>query len=144
MLGVVRALLALGAAVGRSRPAAFALVVVGVVVLVIALALDRPTLDDTRGLEAYYGDDGTEPQTGGGYTLELIAGAAGGCWRGRGAAAGAGCRLRRRRRDGGPLRTPRPRPTRLSERPRLRSALLRAEGGPARRFSVRCPDLGVV
>ena len=75
MLGVFAALLAFGAAVGRSRPAAFALLFVGVVVLVVALLGDRPTLDDKRGLEVYYGEAGTTGQAGGGYTLELIAGA---------------------------------------------------------------------
>jgi len=72
LLGVFVALLALGAAVGRSRPAAFGLVFVGVVVLFIALVLDRPTLDDTQGFEAYNAAEGVK---GGGYTLEIIGGA---------------------------------------------------------------------
>jgi hypothetical protein len=71
-LGLLCALLTLGAAAGRSRPAAFGLLVIGVVVLLLALLLDRPTLDDLRGLETRYND--VDPQTGGGYTLELIAG----------------------------------------------------------------------
>ena len=75
VLGVFAALLSFGAAVGRSRPAALALGLVGLIVLFVALGLDRPTLDDTRGLEVYYGEEGTKPSTGGGYTLELIAGA---------------------------------------------------------------------
>ena len=74
VLGVLTVLLAFGAAVGRSKPAAVALGLVGVVVLFVALVLDRPTLDDKRGLESLYGEQGTDPQTGGGYTLELIAG----------------------------------------------------------------------
>lgn len=74
VLGVFAGLLAFGAAVGRSRPAALALGAVGLIVLFVALALDRPTLDDKRGLEVYFGEAGTKPQTGGGYTLELIAG----------------------------------------------------------------------
>src|SRR5688500_10261496 len=75
VLGVFTALLAIGAALGRSRPAALALGLVGLIVLFVALVLDRPTLDDKRGLEVYFGERGTDPQTGGGYTLELIAGA---------------------------------------------------------------------
>ena len=56
------ALLTFGAAVGRSRPAAYALGAIGLVVLFVALALDRPTLDDKRGLEVFVGDEGTEPR----------------------------------------------------------------------------------
>ena len=74
VLGVLTVLLAFGAAVGRSRPAAVALGLVGVVVLFVALVLDRPTLDDKRGLEVFFGERGTDPQTGGGYTLEILAG----------------------------------------------------------------------
>lgn len=74
-LGLLAGLMTLGAVLGRSRPAAIALIVIGVVVLLVALLLDAPTLDDTRGLEARYNDVATH--TGGGYTLELIAGALG-------------------------------------------------------------------
>jgi hypothetical protein len=74
VLGIFAALLAFGAAVGRSKPAALALGAVGLIVLFVALVLDHPTLDDKRGLEIYFGEAGTKPQTGGGYTLELIAG----------------------------------------------------------------------
>jgi peptidoglycan/LPS O-acetylase OafA/YrhL len=74
VLGAFAALLAFGAAVGRSRPAALALGALGVVVLAIALLLDRPTLGDRRGLEVLFGEARTRPQTGGAYTLELIAG----------------------------------------------------------------------
>jgi uncharacterized membrane protein YtjA (UPF0391 family) len=73
VLGLFTALLAFGAAVGRSRPAAFALFGVGVVVLLIALLLDAPTFDDRRGLEVYYGESGTRGERGGAFTLELIA-----------------------------------------------------------------------
>jgi LPXTG-motif cell wall-anchored protein len=75
VLGLFAALLAFGAAVGRSRPAALALLFVGVLVLGIALVGDHPTLDDRRGLEVYYGEAGTRGERGGGYTLELIAAA---------------------------------------------------------------------
>ena len=75
VLGIFAALLAFGAAVGRSRPAALALGLVGLIVLFVALVLDRPTLNDRRGLEVYFGERDTDPVTGGAYTLELIAGA---------------------------------------------------------------------
>ena len=75
VLGILAGLLSFGAAIGRSRPAALALGLVGLVVLFVALVLDRPTLDDKRGLEVFFGERGTQPETGGGYTLELIAGA---------------------------------------------------------------------
>jgi peptidoglycan/LPS O-acetylase OafA/YrhL len=75
VLGVFTALLSFGAAVGRSRPAAVAIFVVGLIVLAIALIGDRPTLGDKRGLEIYYGEAGTRGIAGGGYTLELIGGA---------------------------------------------------------------------
>ena len=74
VLGVLTVLLAFGAAVGRSKPAAFALGFVGLVVLFVALVLDRPTLDDKHGLEVFFGEQGTKPETGGGYTLEILAG----------------------------------------------------------------------
>jgi len=73
VLGLLTALLAFGAAVGRSRPAAVALGVVGVIVLAIALLIDRPDLDNLHNIDARYND--AEAQTGGGYTLEILAGA---------------------------------------------------------------------
>jgi len=72
VLGLFAALLTFGAAVGRSKPAAFALAAVGVIVLLVALLLDRPDLDETRGLETNFAD--VEAVTGGGYQLEIIAG----------------------------------------------------------------------
>ena len=71
VLGVFAGLLAFGAAVGRSRPAAFALGAVGIIVLAIALLVDRPDLDNLRNVDDLYA---AEAVTGGGYTLELIAG----------------------------------------------------------------------
>ena len=73
VLGVFAALLAFGAAVGRSRPAALALLGVGAVVLLIAFVLDAPSFDDRRGLEVYYGEAGTRGERGGAFVLELIA-----------------------------------------------------------------------
>jgi hypothetical protein len=72
VLGLFAAVLALGAGVGRSRPAAVALLAIGITVFAVALLLDRPTLDDTQDFTAYAD---TVALTGGGYTLELIAGA---------------------------------------------------------------------
>lgn len=70
LLGLFTAVLAFGAGAGRSRPAAFALMFVGLVVLFIALVLDRPTLDDVRGFDVFSRAEG---EAGGAYTLELIA-----------------------------------------------------------------------
>jgi uncharacterized membrane protein len=61
---------AFGAAVGVSRPAALALLACGVAVVVIALAIDLPKLDDTRGLDASYTE--VKAHTGTAYALELI------------------------------------------------------------------------
>jgi hypothetical protein len=73
VLGLFALVLSFGAAVGRSRPAALALLGIGVVVLLIALVLDAPTFDDRRGLEVYYGEAGTRGERGGAFVLELIA-----------------------------------------------------------------------
>jgi hypothetical protein len=72
LLAVLTALLTFGAAIGRSRPAALALILTGVAVLVIAFAIDHGSLNDKHGLDARYSD--VVPETGGGYTLERIAG----------------------------------------------------------------------
>src|SRR4051794_36066678 len=61
-----------GAAIGRSRPAALALMACGAVVLVIALALDLPDVDDTRGLDARYAD--VTGHAGPALTLEIVGG----------------------------------------------------------------------
>ena len=71
LLGLLTGVLAFGSAVGRSRPAALALLVVGAVVLFIAFVLDRPTLDDVRGFDVFSRAEG---EAGGAYTLERIAG----------------------------------------------------------------------
>ena len=71
-LAALTVLMTVGAVLGRSRPAALALGVIGLVVLGIALLLDLPTLDETRGFETRYND--VKAQTGGAFTLELIAG----------------------------------------------------------------------
>jgi hypothetical protein len=73
LVAALTAVLAFGAAIGRSKPAAVGLVGAGVAVLVIALAIDRGSLGDTHNLEARYAQ--VKAETGGAYTLELIAGA---------------------------------------------------------------------
>jgi type IV secretory pathway VirB10-like protein len=73
ILSPVALVMAWGAVVGRSRAAAIALACLGVVVLVlIALAIDYPKLDDKRGLDTFYND--VSAHTGTGYKLELVGG----------------------------------------------------------------------
>jgi tryptophan-associated transmembrane protein len=73
ILSPVALVMAWGAVVGRSRAAAFALASLGAVVLVlIALAIDYPKLDDKRGLDTFYND--VTAHTGAGYKLELVGG----------------------------------------------------------------------
>jgi hypothetical protein len=72
ILAVVGLVMAWGAAVGRSLAAAWATVGVSVAVLVIAAALDGPSLGDRRGLEKLY--DNVQTHTGDGFRLELIGG----------------------------------------------------------------------
>jgi len=61
-----------GAVVGRSRAACIALACVGAAVLVIALAIDLPKLDDKRGLNALYDD--VVGHAGSAFKVELVAG----------------------------------------------------------------------
>jgi hypothetical protein len=56
LLALVVLVLALGAAIGRSRPAALGVIACGLIALGVALLLDLPDLDDTRGLETNYTD----------------------------------------------------------------------------------------
>ena len=73
LLGLVGLLMAWGAGVGRSRPAAAALGAIGVVALVIALVGDVPELDETGAV----GERFTEAEAGPGRGLwtELTGGA---------------------------------------------------------------------
>ena len=73
LLALLVILLALGAAVGRSRPAGLGVIACGVVALIIALAVDAPDLGDTRGLEARYTQ--VHAHTGTAFWLEIIGGA---------------------------------------------------------------------
>lgn len=72
-LGVVAAVMAWGAGVGGSRPAAIALAAVGAVVLGIALLIDLPVTDDTGAIGPRF--EGARAQAESGFTLELAAGA---------------------------------------------------------------------
>ena len=61
-----------GAVVGRSRAACIALACVGATVLLIALAIDLPKLDDKRDLDALYDD--VVGHAGSAFKIELVAG----------------------------------------------------------------------
>ncbi len=73
LLALVMATMAWGAGLGGSRPAAAALLALGVVVLAIALLIDLPVTDDTGAIGPRF--DGAEAQAEIGFTLELVAGA---------------------------------------------------------------------
>jgi hypothetical protein len=64
--------MAWGAVVGRSRAAGLALAAIGVAVLLIALAIDQPKLDDKRGLDTLYDD--VVGHAGSAFKIELVAG----------------------------------------------------------------------
>jgi len=73
LLGLVTFVMGSGAAFGRSRPAAVALVVIGVVVLGLALALDLPASDDTGVIGQDYAQ--AHASAGTGLWLEVVGGA---------------------------------------------------------------------
>jgi hypothetical protein len=73
LLGVLALAMAFGAALGGSRPAAFALLAIGVVVLVIALVSDLPETSRTGAIGRDF--EGASGEKGTGFWLELIAGA---------------------------------------------------------------------
>ena len=72
ILAPVALVMAWGAVVGGSRAAAVALMSVGGAVLVIALAIDLPKLDDRRNLNLLYND--VVGHTGTAFKLELVGG----------------------------------------------------------------------
>jgi hypothetical protein len=80
LLGILAAAMAWGAGIGGSRPAAVALIAVGLLVLAWSLALDLPETDEEGILRTYEGARGS---AGAGLTIELVAGglalAAGAC-----------------------------------------------------------------
>lgn len=72
LLAPVVAAMAWGAGRGGSRPAAAALLALGVVVLAIALLIDLPVTDDTGAIGPRF--EGAEAHAETGFTLELVAG----------------------------------------------------------------------
>jgi hypothetical protein len=72
ILAPVALVMAWGAVVGGSRAASFAVMAVGAAVLVIALLIDLPKLDDRRNLELLYND--VVAHTGPAFRLELVGG----------------------------------------------------------------------
>ncbi len=73
LLAALAAVMAWGAGIGRSRPAAAALAVIGVLVLGWALLVDLPVTNDTGALGRNF--DGAFASAGPGFTLELLGGA---------------------------------------------------------------------
>ena len=73
-VALVAWLMAWGAGSGRSRPAAFALLALGALVLFIALALDLPDTDVTGAVGRNF--DQAEGQGGPAITFEIVAGVA--------------------------------------------------------------------
>jgi hypothetical protein len=73
LLGLFVLVMAWGATLGESRPAALALVVAGVAVLAIAAAVDLPDINDVGAVGANF--DRAEASPGTGLWIELAAGA---------------------------------------------------------------------
>ena len=73
LLTLLTLAMGVGAAFGRSRPAAVALVAIGVVVLGIALLVDLPASDDTGLIGRRYA--AAEAAAGTGLWLEVVGGA---------------------------------------------------------------------
>jgi len=73
LLGLLTLTMGVGAALGKSRPAAVALVVIGVVVLAIALLVDLPASDDTGLIGRRYA--AAKASAGAGLWTELVGGA---------------------------------------------------------------------
>jgi hypothetical protein len=73
LLGLLTLAMGVGAAFGKSRPAAVALVAIGVVVLGITLLVDLPASDDTGLIGRRYA--AAEATAGPGVWLELVGGA---------------------------------------------------------------------
>ena len=97
LLGLIAAAMALGAGIGGSRPAAAALVVIGLVVLALTLFLDLPETDETGQIGPNF--EGAEGSAGAGLYLELAAGLL---------ALGAGSLRLSRREPAPPRRADRP------------------------------------
>jgi hypothetical protein len=72
LLALLAALMAFGAGFGRSRPAAFALIGIGALVLLWALLVDLPVTDETGAIGRNF--EGAEAAAGPGLTLEIVGG----------------------------------------------------------------------
>jgi hypothetical protein len=80
LLGLLTFVMGTGAALGRSRPAALALIAIGVVVLGLTLGVDLPASDDTGLIGRDYAEASAQPGIGlwfelGGGILAVLAGA---------------------------------------------------------------------
>jgi hypothetical protein len=73
LLGLLTIVMGSGAAFGRSRPAAIALIAIGVVVLVLALGIDLPDSGDTGVIGRDYAQ--AEASPGIGLWFEVLGGA---------------------------------------------------------------------
>src|SRR4051812_26365415 len=72
LLGLLTFVMGAGAALGRSKPAAIALISIGVVVILLALLVDLPASDDTGLIGRDY--DQAKASAGPGLWFELIGG----------------------------------------------------------------------
>jgi hypothetical protein len=72
LLGLLTFAMGAGAAFGRSRPAAVALIVIGTIVLALALVRDLPAADDTGLIGRQYAQ--ASASAGAGLWFELIGG----------------------------------------------------------------------
>ncbi|MEA2653974.1 MAG: hypothetical protein QOI37_1201 [Chloroflexota bacterium] len=72
LMGVVTALMAWGAAFGRSRPAGLALIAIGAAVVAIALITDVPDVHKTGVLGERF--DSAHAQAGPGLCMEIVGG----------------------------------------------------------------------
>jgi hypothetical protein len=72
LLALVVLVFTLGAALGRSRPAALGVAACGLIALGIALLVDLPDLDSLRGLDTTYTQ--VRAHTGTGFWLEIAGG----------------------------------------------------------------------
>lgn len=73
LLAGLTAVMAWGAGMGESRPAAVALVAAGVIVIAWAVLVDLPVTDETGAIGQSF--EGATAAAGSGLTLELVAGA---------------------------------------------------------------------
>lgn len=72
LLGLITAVMAVGASVGRSRPAATALIIIGMIVLALTLLRDLPQTNETGAIGTDF--EGAEASAGIGFYFELVAG----------------------------------------------------------------------